>query len=123
MTPARSRRWTRSATAGDDRLTRRPSSASETRPSVVSSPMILRSVESIFRRFSAFELIIPSFLIGDELNAFDRPCPFRAERAAIPPRRRHHSPAQLREASPAAGLLPRERDLPLPRPVVPCPAL
>src|SRR5437763_16150982 len=32
MTPARSRRWTRSATAGEDRFTRRPSSAREDAP-------------------------------------------------------------------------------------------
>src|SRR5207247_11166764 len=59
----------------------------------------------------------------DAINAFDRPCPFRAERATIPHRRSHHSPAQLYEASPAAGLLRRERSLPLPRPVVRGPAL
>src|SRR5919201_3247347 len=83
MIPARSSRWTRSATAGDDRLTRRPSSASETLPSVASSPMIFRSVWSIFRRSLAITAISPSFSAQKEINAFDQLCPFRTRAATI----------------------------------------
>src|SRR6266540_1286140 len=71
MTPARSNRCTRSATAGEERLTRRPSSAKETRPSSVSSPMILRSTSSILGRFLGFTLEVPLFITPCEPNTFD----------------------------------------------------
>src|SRR6266545_7446545 len=79
ITPARSSRWTRSATAGAERLTRRPSSAKETRPSVVSSLMIRRSVSSRRGRPTPLRRESPLFMAMAERNAFDSVCPFQAE--------------------------------------------
>src|SRR6266545_942847 len=83
MTPARSRRWTRSATAGAERLTRRPSSANETRPSVVSSPMIRRSLSSSLGRSRPVLPESPLFITSIERSAFDSPCPVGAGSAKI----------------------------------------
>src|SRR6266545_4143191 len=79
ITPARSSRWTRSATAGAERLTRRPSSAKETRPSVVSSLMIRRSVSSRRGRSTPLRRESPLFMAMAERNAFDSVCPSQAE--------------------------------------------
>src|SRR5262249_9800707 len=99
----------------------------ETRPSVASSPMILRSVWSIFRRLSAFELTIPSFVGQDDSNAFDPLCLVRAPPATIQYLPSHDSSAGQHDRPnrciPATGLLRRQRRLPLSRPVVRGPAL
>src|SRR5436190_1937944 len=126
ITPARSRRWTRSATAGEDRFTRRPSSARETRPSLVSSPMILRSVESSFRRLSAIMRTTPSFLRQATLVPLIRYVHFgRSWRQFRDRRSRYRTGAADRanRRRATARLLRRERDLPLPRPVIRGPAL
>jgi hypothetical protein len=60
ITPTRSRRCTRSAAAGAERLTRRPSSANGIRPSATSSPMILRSVASNFPTYALFVALLPA---------------------------------------------------------------
>src|SRR4051794_30728284 len=65
MTPSASRRWTRSATAGEDSPTRRPSSASVRRASAWSSATIRRfvgsSAETPFRRwFTGTAEMIPA---------------------------------------------------------------
>src|SRR5437867_966526 len=53
MTPARSRRWTRSATAGAERPTRRPSSAIAIRPSETSSSRMRRLSDGVI--FAAWQ--------------------------------------------------------------------
>ncbi len=102
MTPASSRRCSRSATAGAERPTRRPSSASVRRASACSS--------SRRRRFVSSSAVLP--LIRRHR------CRFTCRLCLEPTR---SAPRTLRVACdrvPATSLLRRQRRLPLPRPGV-----
>src|SRR5215207_8353080 len=94
MVPVCSSRWSRSATAGDDSPTRRPSSASDSRASCWSSPSRRRFVESS----GPFVAIWRSIPLTIHVPATDR--------------RRSCGDGRARASPP---LLRRQRRLPLPR--------
>src|SRR3954447_7375681 len=107
MTPAASSRDRRSATAGDDRLTRRPSSASVRRPSACSSASRRRLVASrrapsvtpaFCLRFEAMSLRVPA--IGPVVERSGRATCRTMTTEAVPVPTRRAAPAALAERVP-----------------------
>ena len=103
ITPSSSSRASRSATAGSDRPTRRPSSASDSR----ASGLQLGDQEEVgvIQGGSAFA-VRPMFRRHTAEHTCEMPCE-GANRGIV---------SGMRTASPAPRLLRRQRDLPLPRP-------